>query len=138
MDETSTINPDLRKELLYSWEYGFIEDKLEEIKPSSTNLLRKDKNRKKEKALTNPLKRKVVSKTPHTIKTAAGTVYRKSDIAQAKIDTNDKRDKSPKKEHFRRSPLVDEPRSKSKKKEVGSMKKLMILTRCRRYKNVRT
>ena len=27
VDETSTLNPDLRKELLYSWQYGFIEDK---------------------------------------------------------------------------------------------------------------
>ena len=27
VDETSTINPELRKELLYSWERGFIEDK---------------------------------------------------------------------------------------------------------------
>ena len=54
MDETSTTNPDLRKEFLYSWEYGFIEDKLEEIEPSSTNLLRKDGSRKNGKALTNP------------------------------------------------------------------------------------
>ena len=29
-DETSTINPELRKELLYSWERGFIEDKPED------------------------------------------------------------------------------------------------------------
>ena len=28
--ETSTINPELRKELLYSWQYGFIEDRPQE------------------------------------------------------------------------------------------------------------
>ena len=120
--ETSTINPELRKELLYSWEYGFIEDKPEDLDPS-TNLLRKDENRKSGKALTNPLKGKVVSETPHTVKTAAGAVYRKSDFAHAKIDTNDTRDKSPKTEHSRRSPHADEPRSKSKKKKGGSKKK---------------
>ena len=122
VDETSTINPELRKELSYSCEYGFLEDKPEELEPS-TNLLRKDENRKSGKALTNPLKGKVVLETPHTVKTAAVAVYRKSDIARAKIDTNDTRNKSPKKEHSRRNPHADEPRSKSKKKEGGSKKK---------------
>ena len=70
VDETSTINPVLRKELLYSWEYSFIEEKPEELE-ASTNLLRKDKNRKSSKALSNPLKGKVVSETRHTIRTAA-------------------------------------------------------------------
>ena len=65
VDKTSTINTELRKELLYSWEYGFMEDKPEELEPS-TNLLRRDENRKSGKALTNPLKGKVVSETPHT------------------------------------------------------------------------
>ena len=55
VDETSTINPDLRKELLYPWEYGFIEDKPEEVEPSLTNLMRKDEGRKNGQALTNPL-----------------------------------------------------------------------------------
>ena len=96
VDETSTINPELRKEFLYSWGYGFIEDKPEEIEPNA-NLLRKDENRESGKALTNLLKGKVVSETPQTVKTAAGAVYRKSDIAKAKTDTNDTRDKSPKK-----------------------------------------
>ena len=70
VDETSTKNPDLRKELLYSWEYGFIEDKPEEDDQRSPNLLRKDEGRKSGKALTNPLKGKVRSETPHTVKTA--------------------------------------------------------------------
>ena len=77
VDKTSTMNPDLRKELLYSWEYGFIEDKFEEIEPSSTNLLRINESRKSEKALTNPLKGKFVSETPHTVKTAAGRLERR-------------------------------------------------------------
>ena len=63
VDETSTINPELRKEFLYSWGYGFIEDKPEEIEPNA-NLLRKDENRESGKALTNLLKGKVVQK-PH-------------------------------------------------------------------------
>ena len=123
MDETSTINPELWKELLYSWEYGFIEDKPEEVEPSSTNFLRKDGGRKSGKALTNSLKGKVQSETPHTVKTAAGAIYEKSDIAQSKIDSSDMRDKSPKKEQSGRSPHEDEPKSKLKKKERGSRKK---------------
>ena len=50
VDETSTIIPDLRKELLYWWQYGFIEDKLQEIEPSRTNLLRKDEKPEKRKS----------------------------------------------------------------------------------------
>ena len=87
MDKTSTINPDLRKELLYSWEKGFIEDKPAEEQNNAWSpvLLRKDENRKSGKALTNPLEAKVTSQTPFTVKTASGAVYRKSDIAQSKI-----------------------------------------------------
>ena len=94
VDETSTINPELRKELLYSWQYGFIEDKPEEAEfeiSGSPNLLREDENRMGGKALTNPLKGKVQSETPHTVKTAAGSVYRKIDIAKAKIDTSEQK-----------------------------------------------
>ena len=67
VDETSTINPDLRNELLYSWQYGFIEDKPQEDElTGSSTLLRKDDNRKSGKALTNPLKGMVQSESPHT------------------------------------------------------------------------
>ena len=69
VDETSTIDPELRKELLYSWEHGFIEDKpQEQTEQRPPNLLRKDKNRKSGKVVMNPLKNKVRSETPHTIK----------------------------------------------------------------------
>ena len=56
VDETSTTNPELRKELLYSWERGFIEDKPENIVSQNQwtpILLRKDEGRKSVKALTN-------------------------------------------------------------------------------------
>ena len=55
VDETSTINPELRKEMLYSWERGFIEDKPELTTNqchSSPILIRKDEGRKSGKALT--------------------------------------------------------------------------------------
>ena len=50
VDETSTINPELRKELLYSWERGFIEDKQNaETDNWSGNFLRKHEQRKVER-----------------------------------------------------------------------------------------
>ena len=109
----STINPDLRKELLYSREYGFIEDKPQDDELKTPNLLRKDDNRKSGKALTRLLKGKVQSETPHMVKTTAGAVYRKSDIAQAKKRSK----KSRKKGNISRNPHGVEPKTKTKKKE---------------------
>ena len=112
VDETSTINPELRKELLYSWERGFIEDKQTKSKEDlSGSFLRKHEQRKSGKALTIPLKSKIVSATPSTIKTAAGAVYRKSDIARSKLSTQPKAYSAEKK----RSPTGEEPRSKQQK-----------------------
>ena len=86
VDETSTINPELRKTLLYSWERGFIEDKQPKVTENlSGSFLRKHEQRRSGKALTIPLKGKVVSETPSTVKTAAGAVYQKSDIARSKL-----------------------------------------------------
>ena len=110
------------KKLLYSWEYGFIEAKPEEVEQRSPNLLRKDEGRKSGKTLTNPLKGKVQKETPNTVKTATGAIYRKSDIAELKIDTGDLRDKSPKKDQSRRRPHGDEPKSKTKKKDGETRK----------------
>ena len=46
VDETSTINPELRKELLYSWERGFIEDKQPTVTDNlSGSFLRKHQQR---------------------------------------------------------------------------------------------
>ena len=112
VDETSTINPELRKELVYSWERGFIEYKQTTSKEDlSGSFLRKHEQRKSGKALTIPLKSKIVSETPSTIKTAAGAVYRKSDIARSKLSTLPKAYSSEKK----RSPTGEEPRSKQQK-----------------------
>ena len=119
VDETSTIYPDLRKELLYSWQYGFIEDKpQEDVLTGSPTLFRKDENRKSGKALTNPLKGKVHSDSRHRVKTSAGAVYRKSDIAKAKIAISEPQEKTTKEVNASRSPHGDEPKAKSKKKEV--------------------
>ena len=87
VDETSTIKPDLRKELLYSWEKGFIEDKPAEEQNHAWSpiLLCKDENRNSGKALTNSLKGKVTSQTRSTVKTAAVAIYRKNYIAQSKL-----------------------------------------------------
>ena len=112
VDETSTINPELRKELLNSWERGFIEDKQTTMNDNwSGSFLRKHEQRKSEKALTIPLKGKIVSETPSTIKTAAGAVYRKSDIARSKLQAQPKAQSSEKK----RSSTGEEPRSKQQK-----------------------
>ena len=112
VDETSTINPELRKELLYSWKRGFIEDKQTTLKEDlSGSFLRKHEQRKSGKALTIPLKSKIVSETPSTIKTAAGAVYRKSDIARSKLPAQPKAHNAEKK----RSPTGEEPRSKQQK-----------------------
>ena len=112
VDETSTINPKLRKELIYSWERGFIEDKQTTSNDSwSGSFLRKHEQRKSGKALTIPLKGKIVAETPSTIKTAAGAVYRKSDIVRSKLQTQPKAQSSEKK----RSPTGEEPRSKQQK-----------------------
>ena len=86
VDETSTMHPELRKELFYSWKRGFIEDKQTAVTDNwSGSFLREHEQRKSGKALTIPLKGKIVAKTPSTVKTAAGAVYRKSDFAKSRL-----------------------------------------------------
>ena len=85
MDETGLLNPDLQKEMIYSWEKGFVEDKVEnQCKSPPKTILRKDPLRKSGQALTRPLKGKIASETDSTIKTSAGSIYRKSDLARSK------------------------------------------------------
>ena len=85
VDETGLLNPNLRKEMIYSWEKGFVEDKVEnQCKSPPKTILRKDPLRKSGQALTRTLKGKIASETDSTIKTSAGSIYRKSDIAQSK------------------------------------------------------
>ena len=75
------------------------------------SFLRKHKQRRSGKALTIPLKGKVVSETPSTVTTAAGAVYRQSDIARSKLPVQSRIEGSEKK----RSPTGEEPRSKQQK-----------------------
>ena len=77
----------------------------------SGSFLRKQEQRKSGKALTIPLKEKIVSETPSTVKTAASAVYRKSDIAKSRLPTQSNAEGSAKK----RSPTGEEPRSKQQK-----------------------
>ena len=106
------VNSELRKELLYSWERGFIEDKQTgETDNWSGNFLRKHEQRKSVKALTIPLQGKIVAETPSTVRTAAGAVYRKSDIAKSRLPVQSTVSGSEKK----RSPTVEEPRTKQQK-----------------------
>ena len=105
VDDTSTIDPDLRKELLYSWERGIVEDKPEGSEWNNKNLLRRDENRKSGVALTNPLEGKVADKTPKTITTAAGTP--KEGTSQKEIA---------------KSPL-EEPKASIRKKMLSQTKK---------------
>ena len=105
---------------MYSWERGFIEDKPEDsdsLRQWSPILIRKDEGRKSGKALTKPLKGKVVLKRPFTVKTAAGAIYRKSDFAKAKVVVQDKLD-------HRRSPTGEEPRKKQQKQSKRKSGKL--------------
>ena len=85
VDETGLLNPDLRKEMIYSWEKGFGEDNVEnQCKSPPKTILRKDPLRKSGQALTRQLKGKIASETDSTIKTSTGSIYRKSDIGQSK------------------------------------------------------
>ena len=85
VDETVISNPELRKEMIHSWEEGFIEDKEKENTQSpQKTILRKDPLRKKGQALTKQLKGKIAAETDSTVRTSTESFYRKSDIAQAK------------------------------------------------------
>ena len=95
MDETGLLNPELRKEMIYSWEKGFIEDKeLEQSKSPPKTILRKDPLRKSAQALTKQLKGKIATETDSTIKTTTGSIYRKSDIAQTRTSLTHEKQRS--------------------------------------------
>ena len=67
VDATSTFDPELRKELLYSWEEGFVEDKPKGSEWNSHNIIRGDETRKSGAALTKPFKGKVATESPKTV-----------------------------------------------------------------------
>ena len=75
----------ITRRMIYSWEKGFVEDKVEDqCKSPLKTILRKDPLRKSGQALTKQLKGKIASETDSTIKTSKGSIYRKWDIAQLK------------------------------------------------------
>ena len=112
VDETGLLNPELRKEMIYSWEKGFIEDKeVEHIKSLPKTILRKDPLRKSGQALTKQLKGRKATETDSTIKATTGSIYRKSDIAQT-----------------RTSLTHEEPRSESKSPSVEPTKKFQRIS----------
>ena len=119
VDTTSTIDPELRKELLYSWEMGFVEDKPKWSEWNSHNLSRRDETRKSGAALTKPFKVKVAVDSPKTVTTAAGAVYRKSDLVMIPSSPTkipkDAKDGTTQKE-IAKSPS-EEPKSKHQKKD---------------------
>ena len=122
VDETGQLNPDLRKEMIYSWEKGFVEDKIEnQCKSPTKTILRKDPLRKSGQALTRPLKGKIVSETDSTIRTSAGSIYRKSDIAQSKTvltqENQRSTSKSPSSEPTKKFKRVSSP---ERLEELGS------------------
>ena len=117
VDVTSTIDPDLKKELLYSWERGFVEDKPKGSEWNSQNLLRRDKNCRSGAPLTNPFKGKVEAESPKTITTAAGAVYRKSYLAKATTPLKNKpKEGTSQKEKVKSS--LEEPKRKHQNKNA--------------------
>ena len=85
VDITGLLNTELRKEMIYSWEKGFIEvDKKENTQSPQKTILRKDPLRKSGQALTKQLKGKIAAKTDSTVKASTGAIYKKSDMAQVK------------------------------------------------------
>ena len=84
VDDTSTIDPELRKELLYSWERELVRrGQTQGIGLEQSKF--DQKNRRSGAALNNTFKGKVAAETPKTITTASGSIYRKSDLAKAVI-----------------------------------------------------
>ena len=80
VDETGLSNPKLRKEMIYSWEKGFIEVKKQENTQSpKKTILCKDELRTSGQALTQPLKGKNRQKRVRQSK------YRKNQFTENRI-----------------------------------------------------
>ena len=116
METTSTIDPELRKELLYSWEKGFVEDKPKGSEWNSHNLSRRDETRKSGAALTKPFKGKVAFDLPKKVTTAAGAVYRKSDLVKLPSSPTKTPKEGTNQKEKAKSPF-EEPKSKNQKKD---------------------
>ena len=78
VDETGLSNPELQKEMIYSWEKGFFEDtEQDDTQSPKKKILRKDELRKSSQALTKPLKGKISTETGLTVKTSTGSIHQK-------------------------------------------------------------
>ena len=117
VDATSTIDPELRKELLYSWEKWFVEDKPKGSEWNSHNLIHRDETRKSGAALTKPFEGKVGIESSKTVTTAAGAVYRKSDLAKVASSPKSTFKEGICQKEKAKSPL-EEPKSKHQKKDA--------------------
>ena len=117
VDVISTIDPDLRKELLYSWERGFVEDKPKGSEWNSQYLLRRYENRRSGPALNYPFKGKEAAESPKTITTAAGAVYRKFLAQYMAIPLKNTPKEGTNQKGKAKSPL-DEPKRKHQKKDA--------------------
>ena len=71
VNETGLSNPEFRKDMIYSWEKGFIEDKEQEnTQAPKKTILRKGELRKSGQALTKRLKGEKLTETGSTVKTS--------------------------------------------------------------------
>ena len=69
VDETGLPNPELRKNLIYTWKNGFTEEKDQETTQSpKRTILCKDEIRKSGQALTKPLKGKISAEKSSAVK----------------------------------------------------------------------
>ena len=116
VDTTSTIDPELRKELLYSWEKGFVEDKPKGSEWNSHNLSRRDETRKNGAALTKQFKGKDAFDSPKTVTTAAGAVCQKSDLVKLPSSPTKIPKEGRNQKEKAKSPS-EEPKSKHQKKD---------------------
>ena len=122
VDKTGLLNRDLRKEMIYSWEKGFIEDKEpEQRKSPPKTILRKDPLRKSGQALTKQLKGKIATEKDSTIKTATSSIYRKSDIAQTRTTLSHEKHTSPSAEPTKKFQRISSPEALE---DIGSDEEL--------------
>ena len=75
VDDTSTIDPELRKQLLYFCERGFVEDKPTGSLRNQHILLRRYEDPRSGAALKDPLEGVVTAETPTTVTTASGSLF---------------------------------------------------------------
>ena len=95
---------------------GFVEDKPKGSEWNSQNLSHRDETRKSGAALTKPFKGKVAFDSPKTVTTAAGAVYKKSDLVKLQGSPTKSLKEGTNQKEKAKSPL-EEPKSKHQKKD---------------------